>query len=66
MNAYALSSYRSLQCRRIAARRARALFLTRTTQHVSSDPSLLAEMARAGLALSAVAAWGAAIVLLAS
>lgn len=66
MNAYVLPSYRSLQRRQIAQRRSRAFFLPRTTQHVSSDSSLLSEIARAVMALSAVAAWGAAIVLLAS
>jgi len=65
MNAHAVS-YPSLQRRLIAERRSRALFLSRTTQHVSSGRALLREVARAAVALSGVVAWGALIFLLAS
>lgn len=65
MNAHAVS-YPSLQRRLIAERRSRALFLAGTTQHVSSGRALLREVARAVVALSAVVAWGALILLLAS
>ncbi|MGH7606436.1 MAG: hypothetical protein ACREME_03770 [Gemmatimonadales bacterium] len=64
MNAYAIS-YPSLQRRLIARRRSRALFLPRTTQHVRRT-SLLRELGRAVAALAAIAAWGAAIVVLAA
>ena len=64
MNAHAVS-YPSLRRRLIAERRSRALFLARTTQHVSSPPSLLREIGRAAVGLLGVAVWGAAIVLLA-
>ena len=64
MNAYAIS-YPSLQRRLIAKRRSRALFLPRTTQHVSRT-SLPREIARAGLGLTAIAAWAALVFLLAA
>ena len=64
MNAHAVS-YPSLQRRLIAKRRARALFLPRTTQHVSRA-SIAREVARAVIALSGVAAWAAAALLLAA
>jgi hypothetical protein len=56
MNAHAVS-YPSLQRRLIAERRCHALFLRRTTQHVSSR-ALAREVARVALALSGLAAWG--------
>ena len=65
MNAHAVS-YPSLQRRLIAERRSRALFLSRTTQHVSSGRALLREIARALIGLIGVALWGAAILLLAA
>ena len=64
MNAYAVS-YPSLQRRLIAKRRSRALFLSRTTQHVDRT-SLPREIARAALALGGVIAWAAAVYLLAA
>jgi hypothetical protein len=63
MNAHAVS-YPALQRRLIAERRARALFLSRTTQHMGSRVSLLRECVRAAIALAAVAAWAVTIVLL--
>jgi len=64
MNAHAVS-HSSLQRRLIARRRARALFLSPTTQHVSSSRVLLRELARAALAVIGVAAWGVVVVLFA-
>ena len=64
MNAYAIS-YPSLQRRLIAERRSRALFLSRTTQHVDRA-SLPREVARAAVALVGIAAWAAAVYLLAA
>lgn len=64
MNAYAIS-YPSLQRRLIARRRSRALFLSRTTQHVGRT-SLPREVARAALGLTAVVAWAAVVFLLAA
>jgi hypothetical protein len=64
MNAHAVS-YPSLQRRLIAERRSRALFLCRTTQHVSRA-SLPGEIARAALALAGVAAWAALVYVLAA
>jgi hypothetical protein len=57
-------SYPSLQRRLIAERRSRALFLPRSTQHVSSIAVVL-EVARALVALTAIAAWGALLVVFA-
>ena len=65
MNAHAVS-YPSLQRRLIAERRSRALFLPHTTQHVSSGRALVREIARAVVGVLGVAAWGAALVLLAA
>ena len=65
MNAHAVS-YPALQRRLIAERRSRALFLSRTTQHVSSGGVLLREIARALVGLIGVALWGAALFLLAA
>ena len=59
MNTHAIS-YPSLQRRLIAERRSRALFLPRTTQHLRSA-SLTVEVARALVALTALAAWGAVL-----
>jgi len=59
MNTHAIS-YPSLQRRLIAERRSRALFLARTTQHMRSA-SLAVEVARALVALTAIAAWGAVL-----
>jgi hypothetical protein len=64
MNAHAVS-YPSLQRRLIAERRSRALFFSKTTQHLSRT-SLLREVVRAAIALAGIAAWGVAIVLLAA
>jgi hypothetical protein len=65
MNAHAVS-YPSLQRRLIAKRRARALFLSRTTQHVRSGHALLREIARALVGVLGVALWGVALLLLAA
>jgi hypothetical protein len=62
--AYAIS-YPSLQRRLIARRRSRALFFAGTTQHVDRA-SLPREIARAALALAALAAWAATLYLLAA
>ena len=64
MNAYDIS-YPSLQRRLIARRRSRALFLTRTNQHVDRT-SVPREIARAAIALSGVAVWAVAVYLLAA
>ena len=64
MNAHAIS-YPSLQRRLIARRRSRALFLSRTTQHVDRT-SVRREIARAAIALSGVVAWAAVVYLLAA
>ena len=64
MNAHAVS-YPSLQRRLIAERRSRALFLTRTTQHVSRI-SLLHEIVRATIALAGITAWASVVFLLAA
>jgi len=64
MNAHAVS-YPSLQRRLIAERRSRALFLTRTTQHVSRI-SLLHEIVRAAIALAGITAWASVVFLLAA
>jgi hypothetical protein len=64
MNAHAVS-YPSLQRRLIAERRARALFLLGTTQHLRRS-SLAFEVGRAAVALAAVTAWGALLLLVAA
>jgi hypothetical protein len=64
MNAHSVS-YPSLQRRLIAERRSRALFFSRTTQHVGSI-SLLREIARAAVALIGITAWATAMLLLAA
>lgn len=64
MNARAVS-YPSLQRRLIAERRSRALFFSRTTQHVGRT-SLPREIARAAIALAGVTAWVTAMFLLAA
>jgi len=64
MNAYAIS-YPSLQRRLIARRRARALFLPRTTQQVRRT-SLPGEIGRAVLGLAGIVAWAAVVLLLAA
>jgi hypothetical protein len=55
MNAHALN-YPSLQRRLISQRRSRAFFSGSTTQHVKSAP-LAREVARAAVALVALATW---------
>ena len=65
MNAHAVS-YPALQRRLIAERRSRALFLSRTTQHMSSGRVLLREIARALVGILGVALWGVALLLLAA
>jgi hypothetical protein len=65
MNAHAIS-YPSLQRRLIADRRSRALFLSRTTQHLRSTRAVMVEIARATLALAALAAWAAVLLVLAA
>ena len=64
MNAHAVT-YPSLHRRLITERRARALFLVRTTQHVKTRRRLLGEIARALLALVALAVWCASLLLIA-
>ena len=65
MNAHVVS-YPSLQRRLIANRRSRALFLWRTTQHVSSTRALFREIARARVGVLGVALWALALLLLAA
>ena len=55
MNAHTIS-YPSLQRRLIVDRRSRALFLSRTTQHLGRW-SLVREVLRAAVALVAATAW---------
>jgi hypothetical protein len=64
MNAHALS-YPSLQRRLIAERRARALFLPRTTQQVRSG-SIVLEVVRVAMALAALGAWAALLLVVGS
>ena len=63
MNTHTLT-YPALQRRLISTRRSRALFLPRTTQHVRSR-SVLVELARAAVALLALATWCASLLLIA-
>jgi hypothetical protein len=63
MNAHALT-YPALQRRLISTRRSRALFLSRTTQQVRSR-GLLLELARAAVALLALATWCVSLLLVA-
>jgi hypothetical protein len=63
MNAYALT-YPALQRRLISTRRSRALFLPRTTQHVRTQ-GVLTELARAAVALLALATWCVSLLLIA-
>jgi hypothetical protein len=69
MNAHALT-YPSLQRRLISQRRSRAFFSARTTQHLRSRARtrrrVMVEVARATVALGAVAAWSALVILLAA
>jgi hypothetical protein len=64
MNAHAVT-YPSLQRRLITQRRARALFLVRTTQQVRTRRLLLVEVARAVVALAALVAWCGSLLLIA-
>jgi hypothetical protein len=64
MNADAVT-YPSLQRRLITQRRARALFLVRTTQQVRTRRLLLVEVARAVVALAALVAWCGSLLLIA-
>ena len=64
MNAHAIS-YPSLQRRLIVDRRARALFLSRTTQHLGRS-SLVREIVRAAAALVAATAWALLLLLAAA
>jgi hypothetical protein len=63
MNAYALTSP-ALRRRLVVQRRARALFLEPTTQHVERV-SLAREVGRAAVALAAAVGWCAVVALLA-
>lgn len=63
MNAHAMS-YPSLQRRLMVERRVRALFLRRTTQHVSSR-CIAREVGRAAIALAGLASWTVVLLLLA-
>jgi hypothetical protein len=64
MNAHAVT-YPSLQRRLITQRRARALFVVRTTQQVRTRRLLLVEVARAVVALAALVAWCGSLLLIA-
>jgi hypothetical protein len=64
MNAHTLT-YPSLQRRLITQRRARALFLTATTQHMSTPTLYVKELARAAIATLALTAWCTSLLLLA-
>ena len=63
MNAHVLT-YPALQRRLISARRSRALFLPRSTQHVRSR-DVRVELLRAAVALAALATWCVSVVLIA-
>jgi hypothetical protein len=63
MNAHALT-YPALQRRLISTRRSRALFLPCTTQHVRSR-GVLTELARAAVAVLALATWCVSLLLIA-
>jgi hypothetical protein len=65
MNAHAVT-YPSLQRRLITQRRTRAFFLVRTTQQVKTRKLYLIELARAAVALAAVAAWCISLLLIGS
>jgi hypothetical protein len=69
MNAHALA-YPSLQRRLISQRRSRAFFSPRTTQHLRSRARtrrlFMVEVARATVAVAAVAAWSVLVLLLAA
>ena len=56
MNAHALT-YPALQRRLISTRRSHALFLSHTTQHVLRTRDIVVEIARAVVALLALATW---------
>jgi hypothetical protein len=64
MNAHAVS-YPSLRRRVIVERRSRALFFGASTQHVSRS-ALCREIGRAAIGLVGIAAWAAALTLLAT
>jgi len=64
MNAHAVT-YPALQRRLMSTRRHRALFLPRTAQHVVGTRGVLVELARAAVALLALATWCASLVLIA-
>ena len=63
MNAHVLT-YPALQRRLISARRSRALFLPRSTQHVRSR-DVRVELVRATVALAALATWCISVILIA-
>ena len=58
-------TYPALQRRLILARRSRALFLPRTTQHLRRS-SLIFEIGRAAVALAAATAWALLLLLAAA
>ena len=64
MHAHVLT-YPALRRRLISDRRSRALFLPHATQHVRSRRALLVEIARAAVALAALAAWCGSLLLIA-
>jgi hypothetical protein len=64
MNAHTLT-YPALQRRLVTQRRARALFLTVTTQHMSTPALYVKELARAAVATLALIAWCTSLLLLA-
>jgi hypothetical protein len=64
MNAHAIT-YPSLQRRLVVHRRHRALFLPRTTQHVTTKRLYLREVARAAVAILALLAWSLSLLLIA-
>ena len=65
MNAHALT-YPALRRRLVAQRRARALFLHPTTQHVETRTLAREEVGRAAVALAAASAWCVVVALLAA
>jgi hypothetical protein len=64
MNVHVVT-YPALQRRLMSTRRSRALFLPPTTQHVLRTRGVVVELARAVVALLALATWCASLVLIA-
>jgi hypothetical protein len=64
MNGHVIT-YPSLQRRLVIHRRHRALFLPRTTQHVTTKRLYLHEVARAVVAMLSLLAWSLSLLLIA-